>query len=234
MKGFEVEGRTVNVDISTPKSSERAPIENTIFVANLNFDLTKEDVIKKVNDILGEGKVNKVRFSIDRNTNRPRGFGYIDFTDAETASRALVELNGVEIEGRPIRVDKPTPRESYTRDDRPSMGERPMRRETGSSTIFLGNLSWDVTPELLEDMLNDLLGPNQFQRVRMSTDKETGRMKGFAHVDFLDEATAERAVTELNGIELLGRQLRVDHAKRADDRVGGDRRDGGRARSETW
>ena len=46
-----------------------------------------------------------------------------------------------------------------------------------------------------------------------------GGMKGFAHVDFQNSAIAEKAVTELNGIELLGRQIRVDHARRAEDRV---------------
>ena len=43
-------------------------------------------------------------------------------------------------------------------------------------------------------------------------------MKGYAHVDFVDEESATRAVNELNGIELLGRALRVDRAKRADER----------------
>ena len=43
-------------------------------------------------------------------------------------------------------------------------------------------------------------------------------MKGYAHVDFVDESGVERAITELNGIELLGRALRVDYARRADGR----------------
>ena len=71
-------------------------------------------------------------------------------------------------------------------------------------------------------------------------DRETGRMKGFAHIDFKTSDGADRAVAELNGIELLGRQLRVDHAQRKEsgatgsgggarnkDRYGGDNQESG-------
>ena len=166
-----------------------------------------------VNDVMGEGKAVKIRLAIDRNTQRPRGFGYIDFVDAESADRAIEVLNGLNLDGRDIRVDRPTKRE----DGMSGSGSRPQQRNN-QNTVFLGNLSWDVTEELLEDMLNDLLGPDQFEKVRMSVDRDTGRMKGYAHVDFVDESGVERAITELNGIELLGRALRVDYARRADGR----------------
>ena len=46
-------------------------------------------------------------------------------------------------------------------------------------------------------------------QVRLTTDLETGRSKGSAHIDFRDADSAQRAVNELNGMEVLGRQLRV-------------------------
>ena len=208
MKGVEVDGRILKVDVATPRA-EKIPRENTVFIGNLSFEATKEGVFDMVNDVMGEGKVAKVRISLDRLTQRPRGFGYIDFVDAESADRAMEVLNGLNLDGRNIRVDRPT-----IRDDN---GPRRFQRDN-RHTIFLGNLSWDVTTELLEDMLNDLLGENQFVKVRMSVDSITKKMKGFAHVDFVDEEAALRALSELNGIELLGRTVRVDRAKRADER----------------
>ena len=48
-----------------------------------------------------------------------------------------------------------------------------------------------------------------------------GRSKGFAHVDFSSQDLASRAVTELNGMELMGRSLRIDYAQRKEDRPAG-------------
>ena len=214
MRGIEVDGRILKVDIAPPRS-RKVPPENSIFIGNLNFEVKKEDIHDMVNEIMGSGKVSKVRFMIDKYTQKPRGFGYIDFVDAESATEALGSLNGVELLGRELKVGRPIRRE-----DRLSGNVR--GRSQNDNTVFLGNLSWDVTTELLEDMLNDLLGTGTFDRVRMSLDRETGRMKGFAHVDFVDEEQARRAVQELNGIELLGRSMRVDRARQG---LGG-RRDG--------
>lgn len=78
--------------------------------------------------------------------------------------------------------------------------------------MFIGNLAWDMTQEMAEEMLNDMLGADSYSRVRLATDRETGRPRGFGHIDFKDAASAERAIAELNGLEVLGRQLRVDFA----------------------
>ena len=128
--------------------------------------------------------------------------------DASLRGWLRSHLSRLSLDGRKVRVD---------RANRNQSAERRVSERDNRNTIFLGNLSWDVTADLLEDMLNDLLGPNQFLKVRVNIDKETGRMRGFAHVDFVDEEATERALTELDGIELLGRALRVDRAKRSDE-----------------
>ena len=209
MNGVEIEGRPLKVDIAPPRVP-RVPQDQSIFIGNLHFDITKEGIHDMVNEAMGAGKVLKVRFMIDKYTRQPKGLGFIDFVDAESATEALEKLNGAEIMGRQLRVARPTRRE----DRQNSQGSR--GGVSGDNTVFLGNLSWDVTTELLEDMLNDLVGPGSFTRVRMSVDKVTGRMKGFAHIDFVDQEQANRAVQELNGIELLGRSMRVDKARQSD------------------
>ena len=66
------------------------------------------------------------------------------------------------------------------------------------------------------DMVNDVLGPGLYNNVRLAIDRETGRQRGFGHIDFKDAETAERAVKELDGLEVMGRQLRADHAQKKD------------------
>jgi nucleolin len=104
------------------------------------------------------------------------------------------------------------------------------RAPPSEHSIFLGNLAWDVTPELVEDMVNDVLGPGLFTQVRLAFDRETGRQRGFGHVDFKDADSAERAVKELDGLEVNGRQLRADHAQRKEGGGGGSFGGGGGGR----
>lgn len=143
---------------------------------------------------------------------RPRGFAHVDFKSESDAVRAVAELNNVNLLGRDIRVD----RAQRKAEGAPAAAANTMRRTSGSRqfSIFLGNLAWDVTQEMVEDMLNDVLGPNLFVAVRLAYERETGRPRGFCHIDFKDAETAERAIVELNGMEVLGRQLKADHAQK--------------------
>ena len=94
----------------------------------------------------------------------------MDFPSYAEADSAVRTLTGVELLGRPIRIDHAARKEdSMNRNAAPALsGQRPAIRKLLSSSevhsIFLGNLSWDVTPELVEDMLNDVLGPGLFNQ----------------------------------------------------------------------
>mmetsp|Transcript_19008 Transcript_19008/g.31815 ORF Transcript_19008/g.31815 Transcript_19008/m.31815 type:complete len:361 (+) Transcript_19008:47-1129(+) len=215
LSGSEIDGRELKVDMSEPRPvrprGDRPPQENSIFIGNLDFSIAEEQVLEMCNDILGEGVTTRVRLATDRDTGRPRGFGHIDFTSPEEATRAVAELSGVSLMGRDLRVDH-----ARRKEDAP-VGNRPFQSQSRGNrdhSLFLGNLAWEVNQELIEEMLDDVLGPGLFHQVRVAVDRETGRSRGFAHVDFKDAESAERALVELNGLEVLGRQLRVDMAQR--------------------
>lgn len=53
-------------------------------------------------------------------------------------------------------------------------------------------------------------------RVKLATDRETGDYRGFGHVEFTEEASADKAVAELAGKKLCGREVRLDWAKGRD------------------
>lgn len=209
LEGLASGGRDFRVNVSVPKD-QRPPREPrkpkfpqgpSIFMGNLDFNIADSDVMALCDEILGEGIVSRVRIATDRDTGRSRGFGHLDFETQEEADSALEKLAGAELAGRALRVDI-----AQRREDRP-------KRESKHS-VFVGNLSWDIDTTFVEDMLDDILGPGSFVSVRLATDNQTGRIRGFGHVDFKDSETAARAVIELNGMEVLGRQLRVDHAER--------------------
>jgi cold-inducible RNA-binding protein len=92
--------------------------------------------------------------------------------------------------------------------------------------IFVGNLSFQTT----DNDLNDLFA--QFGSVESAsiiTDRDTGRSKGFGFVA-MDEESADKAISQLNGTELNGRALTVNEARPMvkKDFGGGGRQNGGR------
>ena len=88
--------------------------------------------------------------------------------------------------------------------------------------LFVGNLAYRTT----EDSLRELFEGDGFtlRDLRIVTDRETGRSRGFAFVEMESPDDARRAVESFDGVELDGRALRVDEAR---DRGNEPRRGGG-------
>ena len=77
-------------------------------------------------------------------------------------------------------------------------------------TVFIGNLSYDGTEDELRSLFAQM-GP--ISTLRVVVDRETGKRKGFAFLEFFDQDTAQRAVHELDGVDFYGRTLRVSIAE---------------------
>ena len=93
--------------------------------------------------------------------------------------------------------------------------------------LYVGNLSFDTDENALRQFFADY-GP--VTSVRIITDRDTGRSRGFGFVTFADEDSAHKAVAALNESQLDGRTIRVDVAQeRSRDRDGG-----GRGRRDRW
>jgi RNA recognition motif-containing protein len=80
----------------------------TIYVGNLSFQATEEDV----REVFGEyGSVKRVSLPMDRETGKKRGFAFVDLdTDAEEDA-AIEQLDGAEWLGRVLKVNKAKPKE---------------------------------------------------------------------------------------------------------------------------
>jgi RNA recognition motif. (a.k.a. RRM, RBD, or RNP domain) len=70
--------------------------------------------------------------------------------------------------------------------------------------LYVGNLSYRITGQELGDFFAQI---GRVQRVRVVTERETGRSKGFGFVDMLNEQDARAAIEQLNGKRLGGRAL---------------------------
>lgn len=108
LDGSEFMGRTIKVDNATPatprgKDTNFGPKSDTVFMANLAHSLDEDGVrqaFEKFGTIVGE-----IRLPVNRDTGKIRGIGYVQFETADQAEAAVKGMNGVSVEGRPIRTD---------------------------------------------------------------------------------------------------------------------------------
>jgi cold-inducible RNA-binding protein len=87
-----------------PFSSQgESAISNKVFVGNLSFDATREEIL----EVFGAaGRVVDVKVPTDRETGRPRGFAFVEFESDDAAQQAIAKLNGQNVRGRPLRVNE--------------------------------------------------------------------------------------------------------------------------------
>jgi RNA recognition motif-containing protein len=79
-----------------------------IYVGNLSYDTTDRDLEAAFG---GYGQVSSARIATDRDTNRPRGFGFVEMANPSEAQAAINGLNGTDLQGRTLTVNEARPRE---------------------------------------------------------------------------------------------------------------------------
>jgi cold-inducible RNA-binding protein len=90
--------------------------------------------------------------------------------------------------------------------------------------LFVGNLSYSTTEADLRTYFGSVAPPSQ---IVLPVDRETGRPRGFAFVEYLDRGQAEQAIQKFNGQVFNGRPLAVSEARAREDRGPGGPRPGG-------
>jgi len=90
------------------------------------------------------------------------------------------------------------------------------------SKVFVGNLDYNTKREEVQQIFAEV---GEIRDVFLPTDRETGRPRGFAFVEFANEEDAAKAIEKFNGYQLGGRALRVNAAE---DRPRGAGGGGGR------
>ena len=82
-------------------------------------------------------------------------------------------------------------------------------------SIYVGNLSFEATQDDLTQVFAEY---GTVKRVQLPTDRETGRMRGFAFVEMSTDAEETAAIEALDGAEWMGRDLKVNKAKPREER----------------
>ncbi len=84
--------------------------------------------------------------------------------------------------------------------------------------LYVGNLPFNTTNQDLSDIFGEI---GTVESSNVIEDRETGRSRGFGFVEMANKEDGERAIAELNGKEIEGRELKVNEAKPQERRGGG-------------
>ena len=83
-----------------------------IYVGNLDYDLQESQLTELFSQY---GQVTSVKIIKDRDTNRGKGFGFVEMENDDEGRTAIQELNGAELANRELRVNEARPREDAPR-----------------------------------------------------------------------------------------------------------------------
>ncbi|KMS97266.1 hypothetical protein BVRB_7g177110 [Beta vulgaris subsp. vulgaris] len=175
------------------------PEEAKLFVGNLPYDVDSEKLAQMFD---GAGVVEIAEVIYNRETDRSRGFGFVTMSTVEEAEKAVEMLNGFDLDGRTLTVNKAAPRGS-----RP---ERPPREFEPTCRVYVGNLPWDVDNGRLEQLFSE---HGKVLSARVVSDRETGRSRGFGFVTMASDSEMNDAIAALDGQTLEGRAIRVNVAE---------------------
>jgi nucleolin len=196
---------------STPEPAAAAPAEATceVFMGNLSFQIDEaslQDAFKEC------GTITNCKWLEHSDTGKFKGCGFITFSSPEEAVKA-VAMNGTDVLGRAIKVDfssKPAGAGSPRGGAGGGREVRPMQaKPEGCNTLFAGNLSFDIDDDKIKEFFSEC---GEITSIRWLTDKETQQFKGCGFVEFADPDAALDKAAKLNGVNLLGRSIRLDYA----------------------
>ena len=77
-------------------------------------------------------------------------------------------------------------------------------------SIYVGNLAYSITQEDLNEVFTEY---GTVKRIHIPTDRETGRVRGFAFVEMDSENDEDKAIAALDGAEWMDRSLKVNKAR---------------------
>ncbi|KAI3761153.1 hypothetical protein L1987_51562 [Smallanthus sonchifolius] len=160
----------------------------SLYVGDLEFGVTDSQLYDLFNQV---GQVVTVRVCRDLTTRRSLGYGYVNYSNANDAARAISILNFTPVNGKSIRI-------MYSHRD-------PSIRKSGTANIFIKNLDKTIDNKALHDTFSSF---GNILSCKIATDS-TGQSKGYGFVQFDTEEAANNAIDKLNGMLMNDKQVYV-------------------------
>ncbi|KAG9135209.1 hypothetical protein Leryth_013493 [Lithospermum erythrorhizon] len=173
------------------------PVSTSLYVGDLDQNVTDSQLYDLFNQV---GQVVSVRVCRDLSTRKSLGYGYVNYSSSQDASRAIEVLNFTPLNTKPIRI-------MYSHRD-------PSVRKSGTANIFIKNLDKNIDNKALHDTFSSF---GNILSCKIATDPN-GQSKGYGFVQFDSEESAQSAIDKLNGMLMNDKQVYVGHFLRRHER----------------
>lgn len=206
----EIEGKIVYVGPFQKRADrpQGKDVFTNVFVKNLPNDVGDDELMKIASEF---GEVTSAVVMKD-DKGGSKGFGFINFKEAEHAAKCVDALHEKEMNGKTVfagRAQKKTEREAMLRQKAEESKQERYLKYQGMN-LYVKNLADEVDDDTLRELFNTAGTITSCKVMKDST----GKSKGFGFVCFTSHDEATRAVTEMNGKMVKGKPLYVALADR--------------------
>merc|ERR1712106_354482 len=219
---FDVlKGRPIRIMWSQRDPSLRRSGVGNVFIKNLDKSIDNKAMYDTFSAF---GNILSCKVAQDAE-GASKGYGFVHFETEEAATNAIQKVNGMLLNEKKVFVGRFVPRKEREKE----LGEQAKR----FTNVFIKNFAEDLGDEKLKELFSKFGKITSYKVVKdkdvaqhadadgdgaESTADESGKNKGFGFVSFEDSESAEKAVEELNGVEMFGKTLYVGRAQKKAER----------------
>ncbi|KAK1172609.1 polyadenylate-binding protein 1-like [Acipenser oxyrinchus oxyrinchus] len=193
-----IKGRPVRIMWSQRDPSLRKSGVGNIFIKNLDKSIDNKALYDTFSAF---GNILSCKVVCDENGSK--GYGFVHFETQEAAERAIEKMNGMLLNDRKVFVGRFKSRKEREAE----LGARAKE----FTNVYIKNFGEDMDDEKLKEIFGPALS------IRVMTD-DSGKSKGFGFVSFERHEDAQKAVDEMNGKEVNGKQIYVGRAQKKVER----------------
>jgi multiple RNA-binding domain-containing protein 1 len=192
-----------------PPAPVSAQSGGTVFVKNLNFSTTSERLRQHCETLgIPTKAASIVTHKGGEKNGQSRGYGFVEFESAASASRMLAKLHGSKLDGHSLEAKLST-RASASFDEPGLRSSSASMQSQANTKLVLKNVPFEATKKELYELFKPF---GQLKTLRLPR-KFDGNHRGFAFVDFLTAGEAENALKVLKHTHFYGRHLVIAPAK---------------------
>ena len=219
-----------NADVEEDAADKNKPCKGNpsgitrLFLGNLPFAITDSTLNDHLNST-----ITHIKWITDKETGKFYGSAFCEVKTSRDAAKAVAEINGTKVMGRPIKINyapiKPGQEGDWPPKQRVITGGKMANnagqaggqgikamsvKPEGCSKLFIGNLSYELDDDGITKFF--MAVDAEIKAIRWLHHKDSGDFKGCGYVDFWSTEACEKAAS-LNGKNLLGRPIRIDWAE---------------------